>query len=158
MTRSTVVLTAFLCQWFCLVSSFDQISAAFKVDLYHKGQIPIAGAKQLAEVKTDSVFECARNCWNSGNHSGCRGFSFDFDSCTDNNSSPTQSGMCQTLEFKDAKSLSFGPANSSCEEFYVADKPSKKKTFAQTWRIYRKIYFAMSVMFNSDWLRGTLNF
>jgi hypothetical protein len=54
------------------------------------------------------------------------------DSCTSKNGSPSPSGVCQTLEFTDPDSLLYGPALSTCHEFYVlrhtSVEPSKRRS------------------------------
>jgi hypothetical protein len=111
-----------------LVSAVDQRSVTLKVT--RKGQVPINGTKQLKNFHAASKIVCSRECLNNGDNSGCAGFVYQPDSCTSNNGSPSPSGVCQTLNFKDPDSLLYGPALSTCHKFYVtqhtANEPSKR--------------------------------
>ncbi len=127
-TRVLAVVMVFV-NWSTLISSVDQMSTFFKV--IRKGQIPVAGMKLLRHFSTDSVFECARDCWNDGDNVGCGGFVYEPVSCSDNNVTPSQSGECQTLDLQDADSLTYGPANSSCHEFYVTPSTAGKTSMRE---------------------------
>ncbi len=125
--KSTFIRLVLFVTWSSTDSSADQQSTMFSV--VRRGQIPISGMNQLTKVTTNSVFECAQNCWNNGNNAGCDGFLYQPHSCTSNNGSPTRSGVCQSIELIDAESLTYGPATSSCHKFYVSTVPKASKKY-----------------------------
>jgi hypothetical protein len=122
--RSEAVILAAL--WVILepavVSPDNQKSKLFTT--VRPGQKPIAGVWQLATYTAMSRIKCANTCWNNGsNVAGCGGFLYQPDSCSGSSAKQILTGECQLLAFFQTASLLYGPADSSCQQFFVSNVP-----------------------------------
>jgi hypothetical protein len=153
MIVSTIKLTAVIIGLSALVSAVNQRSIMFQV--IQKGQVPINGTKQLQKFHAASKIGCARECWNNGDNSGCGGFVYQPDSCTSNNGSPSQSGVCQTLNFTDPDSLLYGPALSTCDEFCVPQQTVITPSKRYKWAIQQGSLF--SFILSCSWVPSRVN-